>query len=323
MRLWAALRLATFAAAWDGREGGQRFVVSKGCPQALDADAEVRVFVAVPSAAGNFRRRQWIRSTWCRSQPISGASLAAAFFVGRLADEAAIRFEAATYGDVVQVPSWDGMDNVTAKQVHSFRYFASLHGDAIAAPGEDAAWADQRGPTFPTHYMRAEDDVYLNVGGILADLFKRRVDALPGPPRALRNGAELLWASMVTEGAAHPYPAGSAFVLSHRLARALAAAHRVSPYDVGASAPPHCDAAAPNATARCKPPHGKGGFTSDGAWSTDDAFVGRMLFAFAFETINDRRRQAAPAVGQRGSRGTSVDAAGETRSSVPLRRRRT
>ncbi|KAJ1459887.1 hypothetical protein M885DRAFT_510296 [Pelagophyceae sp. CCMP2097] len=41
MRLWAALRLAV-AAAWDGREGGQRFVVSQGSPQALDADAEVR-----------------------------------------------------------------------------------------------------------------------------------------------------------------------------------------------------------------------------------------------------------------------------------------
>ena len=111
-------------------EDGRRFVVTRGCPSSWDAGAPVRLFVAVPSAAAYARRRQWARATWCRDALASGA-VAVKFFVGRepgaSTASAEVVEEASRYGDVAVVPSWDGQDNVTAKQARLARAVCPSH----------------------------------------------------------------------------------------------------------------------------------------------------------------------------------------------------
>ena len=58
----------------------RRFVVAEGCPNDIDATKTTRLFVAVPSAAQNGRRRQWARASWCRDARSAGAAVK--FFVG-------------------------------------------------------------------------------------------------------------------------------------------------------------------------------------------------------------------------------------------------
>lgn len=178
------------------------------------------------------------------------------------------------YGDIVIVPSWDGAGNVTAKQVHSMRYFALLHSEAKALdllPPPRPGLAASR----PTHYMRVEDDVYVNVLRIAEELISGVARVLPGPD--LHFPTTFAWAFFVTEGAAYPYPAGAAFVLSANLVQALAAAHELAPLDIGRPQPDSaCDG------------RGKGGFHEFG-WSTDDAFVGLLLRPFRYTRLNDRR----------------------------------
>ena len=106
------------------QEPQRRFVVTAGCPSTLDADQRVRLFVAVPSAASYTQRRHWARASWCHDA--RRLRIAVKFFVGANSDIDDLR-----YDDIVRVPSWDGQDNVTAKQLHSMRYFASLCGDTV------------------------------------------------------------------------------------------------------------------------------------------------------------------------------------------------
>lgn len=220
-------------------------VVTRGCPQKLSGTT--RLFVAVPSAAQNVRRRQWVRSTWCQND----LGIAVAFFVGGGAED--------DMGDIVSANVWDGPDNVTAKQVETMRYFARL----------DA-----------THYARVEDDVYVVLPTLLDELATGYVRPLPGPPVEVRD--PLAWAFFVTEGAAHAYPSGSAFVLSASLVRAVAAADAESPLDVGA---PAADSG--------KMKGGKGGWHEWG-WSTDDAYLGLLLRLFRYQRIHDRRFHDPP-----------------------------
>ena len=106
------------------QEPQRRFVVTAGCPSSLDASSNVRLFVAVPSAASYTQRRQWARASWCHEA--RRLSIAVKFFVGANSD-----IDDLQYDDIVRVPSWDGQDNVTSKQLHSMRYFASLCGDTV------------------------------------------------------------------------------------------------------------------------------------------------------------------------------------------------
>lgn len=260
------LVVASAAGFGDLREEGRRFVVSQGCPQHLSAGASLRLFVAVPSAAANVRRRQWVRATWCRSafdlafSTRGSVSAAVTFFVGEAPELVReLSAEAEQYSDVTIAPYRDGPDNVTAKQIHSFAYFARL-------------------VPRPTHYARIEDDVYARLPEIAAEL-------ATGFVRTDRGSVELpatfAWAFFVTEGAAHPYPAGAAFFLSADLGLAIAAAHGIARLDVGRPFGGE-DAIAAKAA------QGKGGFHAFG-WSTDDAFVGQVLRIFAHARIDDRR----------------------------------
>lgn len=174
---------------------------------------------------------------------------------------------------MVIVPSWDGAGNVTAKQVHSMRYFALLHGAKTAFDLSPAppGLAESR----PTHYMRVEDDVYVNLQRITEELVSGVARVVPGPD--LRLPTTFAWAFFVTEGAAHPYPTGAAFVLSANLVQALAAAHELAPLDIGRPQP---DSSSDR--------RGKGGFHEFG-WSTDDAFIGLLLRPFSYTRVNDRR----------------------------------
>ena len=101
----------------------------------------------MPSAASYTQRRQWARSSWCKEA--RRLSIAVKFFVGANAN-----IDDLQYDDIVRVPSWDGQDNVTSKQLHSMRYFASLCGDTVRD------WPSVHNVIKPTHYMRVEDDVY-------------------------------------------------------------------------------------------------------------------------------------------------------------------
>ena len=47
------------------QEPQRRFVVTAGCPSTLDASSEVRLFVAVPSAASYTQRRQYTGEAAC------------------------------------------------------------------------------------------------------------------------------------------------------------------------------------------------------------------------------------------------------------------
>ena len=150
------------------QEPQRRFVVTKGCPSTLNATSQVRLFVAVPSAASYTQRRQWARSTWCKEA--RRLSIAVKFFVGANSEIDDLR-----YDDIVRVPSWDGQDNVTSKQLHSMRYFASLCGDTVRD------WPSVNNAIKPTHYMRVEDDVYPFVSTIIDELTQKHVRAVPRP----------------------------------------------------------------------------------------------------------------------------------------------
>ena len=93
------------------QEPQRRFVVTVGCPSTLNATSQIRLFVAVPSAASYTQRRQWARASWCHEA--RQLKVMVKFFVGAHAEIDDLR-----YGDIVRVPSWDGQDNVTAKQLH-------------------------------------------------------------------------------------------------------------------------------------------------------------------------------------------------------------
>lgn len=238
-------------------EDGRTFVVTRGCPQHLASRASLRLFVAVPSARENFRRRQWVRATWCSSTIQSHqVSVAISFFVGGQSDIGKEQI----YGDVVVSPYSDTVDNVTAKQVYTFTYFAGL----------DA-----------THYLRVEDDVYVNLPMLTAEIVAGKARTFPGPPKALTDEA-FCWAFFVDQGTGSAvYPAGATFVLSANLVRAIAAANALAPLDVGRPGPLIDDE--DRGISR-----GKGGY-HDFGWSTDDAFVGILLRPFRYERINDRR----------------------------------
>lgn len=274
------------------REDARRFVVTRGCPDTLDPSARIRLFVAVPSAAQNAARRQWARATWCqeaRERPAAGASVQVKFFVGRDPGTGApfprIDSEAARYGDVVTVPSWDGQDNVTAKQVNTFRYFALLHGDAVS---QDAfSPAPGRSPAPPTHYARVEDDVFAFLPTLTGELVAGRIRAFPGPDVDLDAGTPFAWAFFVR--GAYAYPSGSGFLLSARLPRAVVAGDAVLPLDIGGPGP---SGTCVDGADGCKPSWGKGGYRrhgGPGAWSTDDAHVGALLDPYAFARVDDRR----------------------------------
>ena len=62
--------------------------------------------------------------SWCHEA--RQLSIAVKFFVGANAN-----IDDLQYDDIVRVPSWDGQDNVTSKQLHSMRYFSSLCGDSV------------------------------------------------------------------------------------------------------------------------------------------------------------------------------------------------
>ena len=164
----------------------RRMVVTRGCPAFMDVGAAVRVFVAVPSAAHYGHRRQWARSTWCSQRP-GDASMAVKFFVGTEpgtgVDSPDVVAEADRYGDLVVVPSWDGQDNVTAKQINAMRYFALLHGDTISERGLDASPSISAAGALPepTHFMRVEDDVYPFLPTIARELASNTILAFPGP----------------------------------------------------------------------------------------------------------------------------------------------
>ena len=255
------------------QEPQRRFVVTAGCPATLNATSQIRLFVAVPSAASYTHRRQWARASWCHEA--RRLSIAVKFFVGAHAE-----IDDLQYDDIVRVPSWDGQDNVTAKQLHSMRYFSSLCGDTVRA------WPSVHNAIKPTHYMRVEDDVYPFVSTIVDELTQKHIRAVPRPYDVQEP---FLWA-LIIQGKP-PYPAGSGFVLSADVVRAVAAADAVVEWDTGAPAPEQTQ----------KPSWGKGGWRHtpymDGSWSTDDAFVGLLVAPFRVHKYDDRRFHEAPGAG--------------------------
>ena len=250
----------------------RRFVVTRGCPAHLTKTDLVRLFVSVPSAAQNARRRRWARASWC--QDARKLRVAVKFFVGAHAEIEDLR-----YDDIVRVPSWDGQDNVTAKQLHSMRYFASLFGDRV----RDWPALDR---VTPTHYARVEDDVFPFVETMLREIGHKHIRAVPSTQAVAEP---FLWA-LIIQGKP-PYPAGSGFVLSAVIVRAVVAADYVTELDTGAPAPLNV----------AKPSWGKGGWRhtpySEGRWSTDDAFVGLLIAPYRAQKINDRRFHEAPGAG--------------------------
>ena len=214
---------------------------AEGCPTA-GYGSRVRLFVAVPSAAHYTSRRQAIRATWCarakQASVTSGGqdSAVVAFFVGTSEHDGAIRAENAIHRDLVMVPVQDAATNVTAKLLHSLHYFSQRD--------------------F-THYIRVEDDVYPFVSTIIEELEQKHIRAVPRPYDVEEP---FLWA-LIIQGKP-PYPAGSGFVLSADVVRAITQADAVVEWDTGAPAPEQTG----------KPSWGKGGWRHtpyvDGSWST-------------------------------------------------------
>lgn len=229
---WLARILCLLVAQWNFRDGvGLLLPTQEG--KNIWPRARGLLFVGVISGPGYFTRRAECRNTWMRIPIVKHGVVEVKFFVGHPDPEKVnhtqrkrLKEEMRTYGDMIQVPTFDSRGNLSNKTLEYFRW-VGLHRKNIYFA------------------MKLDDDTYPRLDLILPVLWhhklKKKHHAIPGklehfvvlgyfhtcayPRRAGRSAED---PETYRPDWFPKYPQGSGYVLSKDLVQHLAVKH----YDV-------------------------------------------------------------------------------------------
>ncbi|CAL1529102.1 unnamed protein product [Lymnaea stagnalis] len=196
-------------------------------PSGLCARNTVRYLVYVHSSATNLKKRQAVRQTWGHPKILSLYNASMVFLLGNVPDrtlQSLVDWEAAQYGDIVQVDFQDSYRNLTHKGVAGLKWAATFCNTS-------------------EFLLKTDDDILLDIVSFIDDL-QRRI--LPKRGSATKLVLCNLWTRMKVirdprskwyiskeefPGEYFPaYCSGSAFLLSAELAPALYLASLDTPF---------------------------------------------------------------------------------------------
>lgn len=180
-------------------------------PRTCPSSRALTLLLVVKSHAGHRENRAALRDTWGGA----GAAVCTVFLLGRAeqeADQAAVLEESRRHGDILQWDFRESFFNVTLKELLFWRWFCPER--LGAAP----------------YVLRTDDDVFVDVGGVLALLRLHR-----GPAHPLYLGhafvgtypVRLWWnkyyvpQSLYHDGPYPPYLGGGGYLVSRETVRLL------------------------------------------------------------------------------------------------------